>query len=121
MGERLLGSMPWVSDSARQRESLYELTHRPWPLPGQPWFMGQSWVDLLFAHWRVDLAALKAVVPDRLPIDTFDGDAWVGVTPFVVRGLRLRGSPPPPVLSQFPEINVRTYVSVGGRPGIYFL
>ena len=66
-------------------------------------------------------AALRRVVPAQLPLDTFDGSAWLGVTPFAVHGLRLRGTAPVPVLSSFAEINVRTYVRVGGRPGIYFL
>jgi uncharacterized protein len=83
--------------------------------------MGQTWVDLLFAHWRVPEEALRRVVPPQLPIDTYDGSAWLGITPFRVRGLRLRGTVPAPVLSSFPELNVRTYVSVEGRPGIYFL
>jgi hypothetical protein len=83
--------------------------------------MGQTWVNLLFAHWRVPEEALRPVVPLELPIDTHDGSAWIGVTPFYVRGLRLRATLPAPVLSAFPELNVRTYVSVGGRPGIYFL
>lgn len=83
--------------------------------------MGQTWVDLLFAHWPVPEGALRAVVPPQLPLDTYDGSAWIGVTPFGVRGLRLRGTPPAPVVSSFPELNVRTYVSVGGKPGIYFL
>jgi uncharacterized protein YqjF (DUF2071 family) len=83
--------------------------------------MGQTWVDLLFAHWRVPEEALRAVVPSQLPIDTYDGSAWIGITPFCVRGLRLRGTLPAPVLSTFPELNVRTYVSLEGKPGIYFL
>jgi len=83
--------------------------------------MGQTWLDLLFAHWRVDPETLRRVMPPQLPPQTFDGSAWLGVSPFVIRGLRLRGAPPPPVISSFPEINVRTYVSVGGKPGIYFL
>lgn len=60
-------------------------------------------------------------VPEQLPLDTYEGSAWLGVTPFLVRGLRLRGTVPAPLLSSFPEINVRTYVSVDGKPGIYFL
>jgi uncharacterized protein YqjF (DUF2071 family) len=94
--------------------------HRPWPLPRGPWVMGQTWTDLLFAHWRVEEAALRAVVPADLPLDRFDGGTWVGITPFAVRGLHPRGMPPPPVVSRFPELNVRTYVSLRGRPGIYF-
>jgi uncharacterized protein YqjF (DUF2071 family) len=83
--------------------------------------MAQSWEKLLFAHWRVPEPALRAVVPAELPIDSFDGSAWIGVTPFRVRALRLRGTPPVPGLSSFCEVNVRTYVTVGDRPGIYFL
>jgi uncharacterized protein YqjF (DUF2071 family) len=83
--------------------------------------MGQTWTDLLFAHWRVPMEALRPVVPGQLPIDTFAGSAWIGITPFCVRGLRLRNTLPAPLLSTFPELNVRTYVSVEGKPGIYFL
>lgn len=83
--------------------------------------MAQTWEDLLFAHWPVPVAELRRLVPSELPLDTFDGSAWLGVTPFMVRGLRLRLTPPLPLLSRFPELNVRTYVTVGGRPGIYFL
>jgi uncharacterized protein YqjF (DUF2071 family) len=83
--------------------------------------MGQSWLDLLFAHWRIDPEALREVVPPQLPLDIHEGCAWIGITPFLVRGLRLRGTLPVPVLSTFAEINVRTYVTVGDRPGIHFL
>ena len=83
--------------------------------------MGQTWSDLLFAHWRVDPAALREVVPAVLPIDEFDGSAWIGVTPFRVEGFRPRNLPPLPLVHAFPELNVRTYVTVGGRPGIYFV
>jgi len=83
--------------------------------------MGQSWIDLLFAHWAVDADQLARVVPPQLPLDRFEGATWIGVTPFRVEGLRLRGTPPPPVASRFLELNVRTYVTVDGKPGIYFL
>jgi uncharacterized protein YqjF (DUF2071 family) len=120
-GESLLGLLPGGSSTARQRSALDETEHRPWPLPDSAWVMGQTWLDLLFAHWRVDHDRLRKVVPPQLPIDTFDGSAWLGVTPFVVSALRLRGTLPPPLLSSFCEINVRTYVNVADRPGIYFL
>jgi hypothetical protein len=83
--------------------------------------MGQSWRHLLFAHWPVDPDALRGVVPPQLPLDLHDGRAWVGVTPFRVEGFRLRGTAPAPLISRFLEVNVRTYVDYGGRPGIYFL
>jgi uncharacterized protein YqjF (DUF2071 family) len=83
--------------------------------------MGQTWSDLLFAHWEVEPAALRAVVPPELPLDLREGSAWFGVTPFVVEGGHPRGLPPLPWLGRFPELNTRTYVTVGGKPGIYFL
>jgi uncharacterized protein YqjF (DUF2071 family) len=82
--------------------------------------MAQSWIDLLFAHWNVAPHALEPVVPPQLKLDTFADRAWIGITPFEVRNLRLRPTPPMPLLSTFPEINVRTYVTFQHTPGIYF-
>lgn len=83
--------------------------------------MAQTWEQLLFAHWRVPVERLRGHVPPGLEVDTFEGDAWLGVTPFRVSGLRLRGLPPLPRLSSFLELNCRTYVTYGGeRPGIWF-
>ena len=52
--------------------------------------------------------------------DTFEGAAWLGITPFLLQGFRLRGMPPLPRLSTFAELNVRTYVTHGDKPGIWF-
>jgi uncharacterized protein YqjF (DUF2071 family) len=104
----------------RQRRSLRHTAHRPWLVPARPWVMGQSWCDLLFAHWPVPVERVRAHVPPELELDLFDGEAWISVTPFEVRGTRPRGALPPPVLSRFPELNVRTYVTVAERPGIWF-
>lgn len=104
----------------RQARTLRDIDHRPWPLPDGPWIMGQTWERLLFAHWRIDVARLRRFVPPQIPIDTFDGSAWIAVTPFVVGGLRLRFLPPLPGTARFPEINVRTYATIEDRPGIYF-
>src|SRR5918997_655370 len=82
--------------------------------------MKQRWLDLLFAHWRVPADALRAVMPPAVPVDEFDGSAWVGVTPFKVERLRARGTPPVPGISSFLETNVRTYTTIGGEPGIWF-
>ena len=82
--------------------------------------MGQTWEDLLFAHWSMPEAVLRPHVPDMLDVATFDGDAWVGITPFRVSGLRLRGMLPLPLASSFLELNVRTYVTAHERPGIWF-
>jgi uncharacterized protein YqjF (DUF2071 family) len=82
--------------------------------------MGQTWEDLLFAHWRVDADALRRLLPDAVRLQTHDGAAWLGITPFRVGALRLRGTLPLPRVSSFLELNVRTYVTAGGRPGIWF-
>jgi len=99
---------------------LQEVAHRPWSLPAGPWVMAQTWHDLLFAHWPVDLAALRLLLPPQLQIDTCEGQAWLGVVPFRMTGVRLRGTPALAWLSAFPELNVRTYVTCGGKPGVWF-
>jgi uncharacterized protein YqjF (DUF2071 family) len=101
-------------------ELLADRSHRPWPLPDGPWLQAQTWQDLLFTHWPVPVEALRPFVPPQLPIDVYDGSAWLGVTPFVVSGLRARGTVPVPALSSFPETNVRTYTTVGEKPGVWF-
>lgn len=83
--------------------------------------MGQTWEDLLFAHWPVAPLPLQRLLPPGLPLDTFDGAGWVGITPFRLSRLRLRALPALPGASSFPEINVRTYVRLGGKPGVFFL
>jgi uncharacterized protein len=99
---------------------LDEVDHRPWPMPDGPWIMTQTWHDLLFAHWPVDKVALASKLPPALTLDLYDGAAWVGIVPFHMTNVAPRGVPPLPRVSAFPELNVRTYVHVDGRPGIYF-
>ena len=112
--------MDLLDAPARQASSLQETEHRPWELPSSPWVMGQTWDDLLFAHWRVDVETLRAHVPEPLVVEEHDGSAWLGVTPFVVTGLRARGTFPLPLVSSFRELNVRTYVTYEDKPGIWF-
>lgn len=99
---------------------LKDTAHRPWPMPESPWLMTQTWHDLLFAHWPVDLETLRRHVPRGFEVDTFEGQAWVGVVPFRMTNVAPRGLPALPWISAFPELNVRTYVRVQGRPGVYF-
>jgi uncharacterized protein YqjF (DUF2071 family) len=82
--------------------------------------MAQRWNTLLFAHWRLPPESLRPLVPASLPLDLFDGSAWVSVTPFWLSRLRARGLPAVPWMSQFPELNVRTYVTLGGKAGVFF-
>jgi uncharacterized protein YqjF (DUF2071 family) len=86
-----------------------------------PWLMTQTWQELLFAHWPVPADELRPRIPPGLELDTFDGEAWIGVVPFTMTGIRFRRFPALPGLSGFHEVNVRTYVRRGDRPGVWFL
>ena len=102
------------------RAILEETAHRPWPMPDAPWIMTQTWNDLLFAHWPVDTAALRRLVPGSFELDLFEGRAWVGVVPFTMTNVAPRFVPALPWVSAFPELNVRTYVRVDDKPGVFF-
>jgi uncharacterized protein YqjF (DUF2071 family) len=78
-----------------------------------------SWNDLLFMHWPVEEIALRSLVPADLQIDLFDGEAWLGVIPFVMTDVRPRFIPAVFALG-FPELNVRTYVRYKDRAGVWF-
>lgn len=97
-----------------------QVAHRPWPLPDGPWIMTQSWHDLLFAHWPVAVDMLRETIPPGLELDLFDQQAWLGVVPFHMTHVAPRGVPALPWVSAFPELNVRTYVRVGEKAGVYF-
>jgi len=119
--EAAIGTVGLARDAPAQARTLRDADHRPWPIPNRPWLQGQTWCDTLFAHWPVDPEALRPAVPAELELDIFDGSAWVGITPFEVRGLRPRGTLPTPRVSRFPEVNVRTYTTVDGKAGLWFL
>jgi uncharacterized protein YqjF (DUF2071 family) len=94
--------------ATRQARSLEQVEHRPWPVPARHWTIGQTLDDLLLAHWRVPLAAVRARVPPELEVEEHGGSAWLGIAAFRVSSLRLRGLLPLPGLSSFRELNVRT-------------
>jgi uncharacterized protein len=79
-----------------------------------------NWGKLLFIHWPIAAEALRPLIPERLTIDTYDGTAWIGVVPFTMWGVRPSFIPPVPGLSEFHELNVRTYVHLDGVPGVWF-
>lgn len=99
---------------------LSQIEHRPFPLPDAPWVMRQSWRNLLFAHWPVAASALRDALPSCLEIDTFEGSAWVAVVPFSMNEVCPRFVSPMPWISDFLELNVRTYVSHNGIRGVFF-
>ncbi len=99
---------------------LQQIEHRPYALANGPWIMRQVWNDLLFAHWPLPPEVIRPLIPSQLELDTFEGQAWLGVVPFHMTRVRVRGLPPIPFIYHFAELNVRTYISFGGRPGVIF-
>lgn len=94
--------------------------HRTFAPPNAPWVMRQTWRELLFAHWPLPPESLRPLIPAGLALDTYDGRAWLGVVPFRMERVHFRLTPSVPWFSAFPELNVRTYVTVGAKPGVYF-
>jgi uncharacterized protein len=101
---------------------LSTVSHRPWPLPQTRWAMTQRWNDLLFAHWPLPAAQISRLLPSGLTVDTFDGSAWVGIVPFWMDRIQIRGLPIIPGANRFPELNLRTYVRETNTnvAGVYF-
>lgn len=103
------GPLPEIADRLSIRE-------RPAGFP----IMHQSWGKLLFMHWQMPIESLRPLIPEPLAIDTFEGQAWVGLAPFTIWGARPVFMPPLPWVSEFHEVNVRTYVHLNGVPGVWF-
>jgi hypothetical protein len=79
--------------------------------------LSMRWRDLLFAHWAVDPAVVAERLPAGVEVATYDGDAYLGVVPFVMDDIRPAGLP---IGRSFPELNLRTYVDRDGQRGVYF-
>jgi uncharacterized protein YqjF (DUF2071 family) len=106
-----------MSKRSSERVDRLSIRERPKGFP----IMHQNWGKLLFMHWRIDVELLRPMIPERLKLDTFDGEAWIGVVPFTMWDVRASFTPPIPWLSEFHELNVRTYVHYEGVPGVWFL
>jgi uncharacterized protein YqjF (DUF2071 family) len=105
------------------RENPIDTLREPRPLPPGRWLVSQRWNNLLFAHWPVPASALAPLVPEGLQVDTFQGSAWLGVMPFWMDRIRVRGLPPIPGARSFPDLSLRTYVREErtGTPGVVCL
>jgi uncharacterized protein YqjF (DUF2071 family) len=104
------------------REFRVRTSYSPRPLPTGRWVMTQRWNDLLFAHWPIAATELAPLLPEGLQVDTYQGTAWIGVVPFWMDRIKIRGVPPIPGARIFSELNLRTYVrdDLTGTPGVYF-
>ena len=105
-----------MAKTSSEKVDRLSIRERPKGFP----LMHQNWGKLLFMHWRIDEDLLRPLIPERLQIDTFEGEAWIGVIPFTMWDVRPSFTPPVPWLSEFDEINVRTYVHYEGVPGVWF-
>ncbi|NBL64787.1 DUF2071 domain-containing protein [Flavobacterium sp. NST-5] len=103
------------------KQILQQSDHRPWEIPQSPWRFYQEWNDAIFLHWEVELEALQKFVPKELEIDLFEGKAWVSVVAFAMEEIRPRFLPAFGAVSNFFEINIRTYVKRKNKTGVYFL
>src|SRR5688572_4107319 len=108
-------------------ETFKHVAHRPYPHPARPWAMHMSWEQLLFAHWPIKPETMRARIesacggwPHKLELDIFEGEAWLGIVPFTMARTGLRWWPTWLGPHSFHELNVRTYVKSGGKPGVLF-
>lgn len=101
-------------------QAISQTDHRPFPPPDRKWLGAMTWKKLLFAHWPVDPKRLAQLLPENVELDTFEGRGWIGLVPFSMADVHTRFTPKVPGLSEFPEVNVRTYVRVNDVPGVWF-
>lgn len=100
---------------------LQQTDHRPIRMPDRNWRYYQEWNRLLFLHWEIEAETLRPFVPPSMEIDQLDGKCYVSFVAFTMNNIRPAYLPPVPGLSDFHELNLRTYVRFNGEPGIYFL
>lgn len=115
------GENMMISESTSPQKIIAEQQHRPYPLPDLPWASTQRWEDVLFLHWPVSPEALALYIPQQLQLDLYEGAAWLGIVFFQVKGMRPHFMPALPWISSYLQLNVRTYVTYNGCPGVYFL
>jgi uncharacterized protein YqjF (DUF2071 family) len=89
-------------------------------MPYEKWIMKQSWKNVFFIHLPVSAPSLRPHIPSCLDLDVYEGEPWISLVLFTIEGIYLKGIPFS-VVSAFPEINVRTYISYNKRPGVFFL
>jgi uncharacterized protein YqjF (DUF2071 family) len=100
-------------------EILQSTACRQYPIPAKKWKYFQEWHNTIFLHWEVPVFFLEEHIPEGLKLDVFNNMAWISFVSFEVKNMRLRNLPSLPFISQFHEINIRTYVIKDNKPGIY--
>lgn len=103
------------------KQILNATAHRPWGLPDGNWKYYQEWNNAIFLHWKTDLDTLRTFVPAGIEIDLFEGHPWISLVAFTMDRVRMQNLPSFSPLSNFDEINIRTYVKHHNKSGVYFL
>jgi uncharacterized protein YqjF (DUF2071 family) len=105
---------PQPTESAR-------LAARDYPTANRLPLMEQHWRNLLFLHWEYDPSLIQKTLPKGLSVDLFEGKAYIGIVPLWISKVNLKLLPVIPGLSNFFELNLRTYVyDEAGTPGVWF-
>ena len=102
-------------------EIISQTGHRLRPLPKMPWLMALNEEHVLFMHWPLPVEQLRPLVPPKMEIDTYNGQAWLSLIPFRMGNLHLRDLPPVPGTSTVIQVGLRTYIHVNHEPAIYYL
>ncbi|WP_157492827.1 YqjF family protein [Echinicola pacifica] len=105
----------------KYKEIIGTIDHRSEANPAERWKYYQEWNRCVFLHWKVDADYLKGFLPDTLELDLIDGQAWISLVAFTMNNISFRNIPPFSMVSDFLEVNVRTYVKRNGEAGVYFL
>lgn len=105
----------------KPKEILKHVSHRPFAYPKREWKFYQEWNNAVFLHWEVEPKIIEELLPKGLQLDTINGKAWVSLVAFDMNNIKTRYLPKPPGISDFQEINIRTYVVRNGKPSVYFL
>ncbi len=100
---------------------LSDISHRPFEIPNGQWQYYQEWNKVLFFHWIIPFDILRKCVPENLNIDTFDGKCYVSLVAFTMEKIRPKFLPAVGLISNFNEINLRTYIDNDNKKGVYFL
>ena len=100
-------------------DKLLQSNHLPFQLPDRKYSLVQKWKYLTFMHWRVSPKILSHYLPEGIELDLYEGNAYVGLIPFLMKDVHPRLLFPINGISNFPEFNIRTYVKVNNKPGVY--
>jgi len=100
---------------------LTDTLHRPFDLPIGQWKYYQEWNNALFLHYKIPFETLRKFVPENLRIDSFDGNCYISLVAFTMQKIRPKNLPTVKFISDFHEINLRTYIDNDNKKGVYFL